>query len=175
MLNGSATIDGALLGEAQMAILSPQRPCPVTLTAGTPHNVRRRRASGRPALPRLELCRFFEERLAKAAADWRASIAGGFDGTWFTQPTEETAWIPLPGDPQPTPMDHVPGRSSRRLGKLKKKIRKSPEPLQPLVVNHANWMKLKNASLEASVGFEGPSTSVLGLLVSLVLNVPSRT
>ena len=49
-----------------------------------------------------------KERLAKAAADWRASIAGGFDGTWFTQPPHETAWIPLPGDPQPSPMDHIP-------------------------------------------------------------------
>ena len=49
-----------------------------------------------------------KERLAKAAADWRASIAGGFTGTWFTQPPHETAWIPLPGEPQPTPMDHIP-------------------------------------------------------------------
>ena len=49
-----------------------------------------------------------KERLAKAAADWRASIAGNFTGTWFSQPPNETAYIPLPGDPQPTPMDHIP-------------------------------------------------------------------
>jgi redox-sensitive bicupin YhaK (pirin superfamily) len=49
-----------------------------------------------------------KERLDKASADWRASIAGGFNGTWFTQPPGETAWIPLPGDPQPPGMDHVP-------------------------------------------------------------------
>jgi hypothetical protein len=48
-----------------------------------------------------------KDRLAKAAADWRASIAGGFAGTWFTQPPGETSWIPLPGDPNPP--DHQPG------------------------------------------------------------------
>ena len=40
--------------------------------------------------------------------DWRASIAAGFNGSHFTQPPGETAWIPLPGDPQPPGMDHVP-------------------------------------------------------------------
>jgi redox-sensitive bicupin YhaK (pirin superfamily) len=108
ILNGSATIGDTKLGEAQMAILDPVRPCPVKLTAGT----RIMFAGGDP----LDGPRFLDwnfvasskERLAKAAADWRASIAGGFKGTWFGQPPEETAWIPLPGDPQPSPMDHIP-------------------------------------------------------------------
>jgi redox-sensitive bicupin YhaK (pirin superfamily) len=108
MVNGSATIGDATIGEAQMAILGPSRPCPLKLTAGT----RIMFAGGEP----LDGPRFLDwnfvasskERLAQAAADWRASIAGGFSGTWFTQPPEETAWIPLPGDPQPMPMDHIP-------------------------------------------------------------------
>lgn len=108
VVNGSATIGDATIGEAQMAILGPSRPCPLKLTAGT----RIMFAGGEP----LDGPRFLDwnfvasskERLAQAAADWRASIAGGFSGTWFTQPPEETAWIPLPGDPQPMPMDHIP-------------------------------------------------------------------
>ncbi len=108
VLNGSATVGDTALGEAQMAVLNPGRPCPVKLTAGT----RIMFAGGDP----LDGPRFLDwnfvasskERLAKAAADWRASIAGGFNGTWFGQPPEETAWIPLPGDPQPSPMDHIP-------------------------------------------------------------------
>jgi redox-sensitive bicupin YhaK (pirin superfamily) len=108
VVSGSATVGDTQLGETQMAVLNPARPCPVKLTAGT----RIMFAGGDP----LDGPRFLDwnfvasskERLAKAAADWRASIAGGFAGTWFTQPPHETAWIPLPGDPQPTPMDHVP-------------------------------------------------------------------
>ena len=108
VLNGSAMIGDTALGEAQMAVLNPVRPFPVKLTAGT----RIMFAGGDP----LDGPRFLDwnfvasskERLAKAAADWRASIAGGFRGTWFTQPPEETTWIPLPGDPQPSPMDHIP-------------------------------------------------------------------
>lgn len=108
VLNGSATVGDTTLTDAQMAILAPQRPCAIKLTAGT----RIMFAGGDP----LDGPRFLDwnfvasskERLDKAAADWRASIAGNFDGTWFTQPPAETAWIPLPGDPQPTPMDHVP-------------------------------------------------------------------
>lgn len=108
VVEGAAEVGGQNIGEAMMAILSPQRPCKVKLKAGT----RIMFAGGDP----LDGPRFLDwnfvatskERLAKAAADWRASIAGGFDGTWFTQPPEETAWIPLPGDPQPPGMDHVP-------------------------------------------------------------------
>jgi redox-sensitive bicupin YhaK (pirin superfamily) len=108
VLNGEASIGAAKITDAQMAVLNPQRPCRVALKAGT----RIMFAGG----DRLDGPRFLDwnfvasskERLAKAAADWRASIAGGFSGTWFTQPPHETAWIPLPGDPQPTPMDEIP-------------------------------------------------------------------
>ncbi|MEQ1609003.1 MAG: pirin family protein [Hyphomonadaceae bacterium] len=108
VISGSAAVGGTQIGETQMAVLNPARPCLVKLTAGT----RIMFAGGDPLdSPRYLDWNFVassKERLAKASADWRASIAGGFAGTWFTQPPHETAWIPLPGDPQPTPMDHVP-------------------------------------------------------------------
>jgi len=108
VVSGSAEVDGQTLGEATMAILSPKRPCPVKLTAGT----RIMFAGGDPLDGPRHLDWNFvassKERLEKASADWRASIAGGFEGTWFKQPPGETAWIPLPGDPQPPGMDHVP-------------------------------------------------------------------
>jgi redox-sensitive bicupin YhaK (pirin superfamily) len=108
VLNGSATIGDTTLGEAQMAVLNPARPLPIKLTKDT----RIMFAGGDP----LDGPRFLDwnfvaaskERLAKASADWRASIAGNFTGTWFSQPPHETAYIPLPGDPQPTPLDHIP-------------------------------------------------------------------
>lgn len=108
VVEGEAEVGGRRVGEATMAILSPQRPCKVKLKAGA-----RIMFAGGAALdgPRFLDWNFVatsKERLAKAVADWRASIAGGFEGTWFTQPPEETAWIPLPGDPQPPGMDHNP-------------------------------------------------------------------
>jgi redox-sensitive bicupin YhaK (pirin superfamily) len=108
VVEGEAEVDGQRIGEATMAILSPQRPCSVKLTRGT-----RIMFAGGDALdgPRFLDWNFVassKERLAKATADWRASIAGGFTGTWFTQPPAETHWIPLPGDPQPPGIDHIP-------------------------------------------------------------------
>jgi hypothetical protein len=108
VVNGAAHVGGQRIGEAAMAILSPARPCEIRLEAGT----RIMFAGGDP----LDGPRFLDwnfvatskERLAKAEADWRASIAGGFNGTWFSQPPGETAWIPLPGDPQPPGLDAVP-------------------------------------------------------------------
>ena len=108
VVSGAAEIGGRQIGEAQMAILSQARPCPVKLSAGT----RIMMAGGDP----LDGPRYLDwnfvassrERLAQAAADWRTSIAAGFVGTRFTQPPDETSWIPLPGDPQPFPLDHQP-------------------------------------------------------------------
>jgi hypothetical protein len=49
-----------------------------------------------------------KERLAQAAADWRASIAAGFTDSRFTQPPGETSWVPLPADAASDPGDHPP-------------------------------------------------------------------
>lgn len=108
VVEGEAEVAGQRLGDATMAILSPQRPCAVKLKKGT-----RIMFAGGDSLdaPRFLDWNFVassRERLVKAAADWRASIAGGFAGTWFGQPPGETHWIPLPGDPQPPGVDHIP-------------------------------------------------------------------
>ena len=36
--------------------------------------------------------------IERAKADWRASIAAGFEDTVHALPDGETDWIPLPGD-----------------------------------------------------------------------------
>ena len=108
VVDGEATIGDTTLKSATMAILASGWTGKVSLKGGT----RIMFAGGDPLdAPRHLDWNFVassKERLAAAAANWRASIAGGFDGTHFTQPPGETAWIPLPGDPQPPGMDHIP-------------------------------------------------------------------
>jgi redox-sensitive bicupin YhaK (pirin superfamily) len=104
-VRGSAEIAGQTVPEGQMAILGPERPR-ARLSAGARIMI----AGGDP----LDAPRFLDwnfvasskERLAQAAADWRASIASGFQASRFTQPPDETSWVPLPGDPNPP--DHNP-------------------------------------------------------------------
>jgi redox-sensitive bicupin YhaK (pirin superfamily) len=102
---GSAEVGGRAVNQAQMAVLNPTRPCVVKLPAGARIMI----AGGDPLDgPRYLDWNFVassKERLAKAAADWRASIAAGFRGSWFTQPPGESTWIPLPGDPEPDMRD----------------------------------------------------------------------
>ncbi len=106
VVSGSIEIGGDTIPEARMALLNPTRPCPIRLAPGT----RIMMAGGDPLDGPRHLDWNFvassKERLARAAADWRASIAGGFEGTRFTQPPHETSWIPLPGDANPP--DHNP-------------------------------------------------------------------
>lgn len=108
VVEGAAALEAQHVGEATMTILSSHRPYRVKLKAGT-----RIMSAGGDKLdgPRFLDWNFVasaKQPLTKAAGYWRASIAGGFDGTWFTQPPGETRWIPLPGDPQPPGMDHIP-------------------------------------------------------------------
>jgi redox-sensitive bicupin YhaK (pirin superfamily) len=104
-VRGFAEIAGETIPEGQMAILSADRPR-VRLSAGARIMI----AGGDPLdAPRHLDWNFVassKERLAQAAADWRTSIASGFQSSRFTQPPEETSWIPLPGDPNPP--DHNP-------------------------------------------------------------------
>jgi redox-sensitive bicupin YhaK (pirin superfamily) len=108
VVSGEATVDDKVIGAASMAILADGWTGPVSLKAGT----RIMFAGGDPLDGPRHLDWNFvassKERLAKAADNWRTSIAGGFQGTHFTQPPGETAWIPFPGDPQPPGMDHIP-------------------------------------------------------------------
>src|SRR5690606_27956861 len=70
-----------------------------------------------------------------------------------------------------------PVRHHRRLDRRErtdgpvKNICRTPEPDPGHAVYLANWLELKNESLEIPFGFEGPSTHVLGLL-SLALPNP---
>lgn len=108
VVEGEAELGGRILAGGMMAILAAGWSGAVNLKAGT----RIMFAGGDPLdAPRHLDWNFVassKERLTQAAADWRASIAAGFEGTRFTQPPGETAWIPLPGDPQPPGLDHVP-------------------------------------------------------------------
>jgi redox-sensitive bicupin YhaK (pirin superfamily) len=108
VVRGSAEIGGKPIGEAQMAVLSPARPCPIRISAGA----RIMMAGGDPLDgPRYLDWNFVassKERLAQAAADWRASIAAGFVDSTFTQPPGETSWVPLPADAASDPGDHPP-------------------------------------------------------------------
>lgn len=108
VVSGKAEIEGQTVTEAQMAVLSPQRPIAVRLSAGA-----RVMFAGGDALdaPRHLDWNFVsssKERLEKARADWRDSIAAGFKGSWFAQAPGEVSYIPLPGDPQPDPEDTPP-------------------------------------------------------------------
>lgn len=108
VVDGEASIGATRLTSGMMGIIAPGWTGKVSLKGGT-----RIIFAGGDALdaPRHLDWNFLtssKERLAQAAANWRASIAGGFSGTHFTQPPGETAWIPLPGDPQPPGMDHIP-------------------------------------------------------------------
>ncbi len=108
VVDGEAEIADQRLTSGMMAVLAARWVGPVKLKAGA----RIMFAGGDPLdAPRYLDWNFVassKERLAQAAADWRASIAGGFAGTRFTQPPGETHWIPLPGDPQPPGLDHIP-------------------------------------------------------------------
>jgi redox-sensitive bicupin YhaK (pirin superfamily) len=108
VVRGKAEIGGKYTGEAQMAVLSPARPCPIRISAGA----RIMMAGGDPLDgPRYLDWNFVassKERLAQAAADWRASIASGFVDSTITQPPGETSWIPLPADAASDPGDHPP-------------------------------------------------------------------
>lgn len=108
LVEGAAEVEGQDVGEATMAILSPHRPCLVKLRARTRIMFAVGDKLDEPRFLDWNFVASSKERLEKAAADWRASIAGGFDGTRFTQPPGETHRIPLPGDPQPPGMDHIP-------------------------------------------------------------------
>jgi redox-sensitive bicupin YhaK (pirin superfamily) len=107
-VRGSLVVDGERLEEAQMAILVPGTRAKVELPAGSKMMIV---GGDPPDGPRFIDWNFVSSskvRIDKAQVDWRNSIAGGFNGTWFTQPPGEASYIPLPGDPEPDPMDTPP-------------------------------------------------------------------
>ncbi len=96
--DGSAMIDETPIMAGQMAILTAGTDVPVQIAAGTRFML----AGGEPMDgPRKIDWNFVAtdtDRIAQAKADWRASAAGGWQGTPFTLPDGEDEYIPLPGD-----------------------------------------------------------------------------
>ncbi len=96
---GSAIIDTQHLRSGMMAILAPGSDVSVRLEADTrlmlaggarmdgPRHIEWNLVSSRP------------ERIERAKADWRASIANGWKDTVFRLPEGEAEWIELPQEP----------------------------------------------------------------------------
>jgi len=107
VLEGSLTVDDAAVGAGDMAVLAPGASAElraatasrVLLLGGEPLDGRRHLwwnlVSSDPA------------RIARAAADWQASAAVGFEATPFTLPPDEREHIPLPKS-SPPPSERRP-------------------------------------------------------------------
>jgi redox-sensitive bicupin YhaK (pirin superfamily) len=98
VVQGAAELNGETYGEGQMVILeSGDEP---ELSVGP--DTRVMLAGGAPMDGKRWIDWNFvassPERIEKAKADWRASIAGGWINTPFTMPPQESEYIPLPGD-----------------------------------------------------------------------------
>ena len=100
IVSGTAQIEGETYTEGQMVVFNTGGSPVVTLSPVT----RVMLAGGAP----MDGRRWIEwnfvastpERIEQAKADWRASIAGKWEGTPFTMPPNESEHIPLPGDPE---------------------------------------------------------------------------
>jgi redox-sensitive bicupin YhaK (pirin superfamily) len=107
LVSGAAAIDGQALPEAHMAVVGAGK-VGVKLAPGTRVMIAGGDALDGPRVLEWNFVASDKERLAKASADWRASIAAGFRDSWFSQPPGEASYIPLPGDPEGVPMDTPP-------------------------------------------------------------------
>ena len=107
VVSGSANVGGVDLGEAHMAVVGAGA-VSVRLSPGTRIMIVGGDTLDGPRVLAWTFVASTKERLAKADADWRASIAAGFKGSWFTQATGEASYIPLPGDPEGVPPDTPP-------------------------------------------------------------------
>lgn len=107
-VRGAASIDGQALAEGRLAVLAPGAHARVDVPAGGAVMIV---GGDPPDGPRFIDWNFVSSskvRIDKAYSDWRDSIAKGFQGAWFSQPPGEASYIPLPGDPEPEPMDTPP-------------------------------------------------------------------
>ena len=107
-VQGGVVVDDRTLQVGTMAVLVPGSQAWIELAAGAVVMII---GGDPPDAPRFIDWNFVSSskvRIDKAQVDWRNSIAGGFKGTWFTQPPGEASYIPLPGDPEPDPTDTPP-------------------------------------------------------------------
>lgn len=100
VVSGSIETAGEPVGAGHMAVFNP----------GEAATIRAREDSrvmvlgGADLGPRVMEWNFVsttQNRIGKAKADWRASIAGNWTDTPFAMPPGEDEYIPLPGDPDP--------------------------------------------------------------------------
>lgn len=107
-VRGRMQVAGEPIAEGQMAVLHPGAGGRFDMEAGSAAMIL---GGDPPDAPRFMEWNFVSssrQRIERAKAEWRQSIAGGFQGTPFAQARGETSWIPLPGDPQPFPEDTPP-------------------------------------------------------------------
>lgn len=107
-VKGEVVVDDRTVPEGEMAVLVASSQAWVELAAGAVVMII---GGDPPDGPRFIDWNFVSSsrvRIDKAHADWRASIAGGFEDTWFTLPPGESSYIPLLGDPEPDPPDTLP-------------------------------------------------------------------
>jgi redox-sensitive bicupin YhaK (pirin superfamily) len=95
---GEASIDGEKVEAGQLAICQPGADIPVTIAAGTRFMLAGGQTMDGPRQIDWNFVASDRERLERAKADWRASIAGGWTNTPFSLPDGEDDYIPLPGD-----------------------------------------------------------------------------
>jgi redox-sensitive bicupin YhaK (pirin superfamily) len=107
-VRGEVLVDGQVLKPAQMAVLATNSRASVELKAGAAAMIVGGEAPDGPRFMDWNFVSSSKVRIDKAYSDWRASIAAGFKGSWFSQPPGEGSYIPLPGDPEPDPMDTPP-------------------------------------------------------------------
>jgi redox-sensitive bicupin YhaK (pirin superfamily) len=93
---GSAEIDGVTIEPGQMAILKPGEDIAVSVSEGTRFMLAGGAPMDGPRLIDWNLVATDKDRIAKARADWQASIDGGWQDTPFALPEGETEYIPLP-------------------------------------------------------------------------------
>lgn len=108
VVRGAAKVDGAAVGEAEMMVLARGAVALVEVEAGARVMIAGGDTLDGPRRMDWNFVASTKEKIDHAISEWRASIAAGFRGSWFSQPPGETAWIPYPGDPQPEPEDRPP-------------------------------------------------------------------
>jgi hypothetical protein len=100
---GSLTIGDAVVEAGHMAVLAPGASTELRAETGSHAFL----VGGEPLDGRRHLwwnlVSSDPARIARAAADWEASAAAGFEGTPFTLPPDEHEHIPLPDVPPPAP------------------------------------------------------------------------
>lgn len=93
---GSAQVGDDTIEAGQMAVFTPGADVAVHVSAGSRFMLAGGQTMDGPRKIDWNFVSADQERIAKAKADWNASIEGGWTDTPFTLPEGETDFIPLP-------------------------------------------------------------------------------